>query len=141
MKRFQTLLLCCLAHPVEADEISIGRLFFTPTERIALETTPTAGRPSMNMAMPSAIAVNGFVRRNDGKGTVWVNRQPIQESTAANNIEVGKLGMESSHVRIRLPGSGKAITLDAGQHYDPANEKLIGSIPVLTTSLGTSPDR
>ena len=74
----RTLTLCLsaaitLASASAAAQAPLGRLFFTPEERAALD----AGRP--RHSEPAAAIeltprrLDGIVRRSDGRGTVWIN--------------------------------------------------------------------
>lgn len=85
-------LLCGAAGAQQAT--SLGRLFTDPAERAALDTLrANGGQPAMAPAPVAAdvapapvpyvapppaepLVMNGFVRRSDGKNTVWLNQQP-----------------------------------------------------------------
>jgi hypothetical protein len=68
------------ALPVLAAPQGLGTLFLTPEERERLDrmrrgepeipaaAAPVAGRPS---------AVTGFVKRSDGRHTVWIDGMPV----------------------------------------------------------------
>jgi len=71
------------------------------------------------------VTVQGFVKRSDGKGTVWVNRQPVQEKTATGEFAVGKLSSKGNRVDVKLTGSSKPVSLKAGQTYDPASGLVV----------------
>lgn len=51
-------------------EPTLGRLFFTPEARAALDRndTPAQQRPAQR--------IDGIVRRNNGPATVWIDGQP-----------------------------------------------------------------
>lgn len=131
------LLLCCqtLSATQAKAADAIGRLFTQPAERstldylrqtrkklpekIALPTVDAVTEPRV-IALPDAVNLQGYVKRNDGKqGTIWVNDRPLQENTGNKEVQVGKLPVEGSKVPIKLNANGKQITLKAGQVYDP----------------------
>jgi len=75
------LLACCL--PVQAAEL--GRLFHTPEERDKLdrmrrgETERPAAAP-VTEARTVEPEVTGFVKRSDGRNTVWIDGRPLATS-------------------------------------------------------------
>lgn len=147
MNRWLILLLSGLPMlTMAADPVQMGRLFFTPAERAALDIvrqnsrlperiiTPGAAGgdgaeegASAPVAVPPVVTVDGYVKRTDGKGTVWVNGQPVREKSTANNVEVGRLQGNTNDVRIKLPGTGQTFKLKAGQSYESASGK-VGSL-------------
>ena len=74
------LLLLALAWDAAAAEVALGTLFHTAEERARLDrmrrgeaepaaaTAPQPGRSS---------AVTGFVKRSDGRHTVWIDGSPV----------------------------------------------------------------
>ena len=65
----------------------LGRLFFTPEQRAALDARRKARVPDKPAATPQAESpitrVNGAVQRSGGKSTVWVNGEAIPEGAPA----------------------------------------------------------
>ena len=77
------------------------------------------------VVLPSAINLQGYVKRNDGKhGTVWVNDKALQENSGNKDVVVGKLPTDGNRVPIKLPANGKKFTLKAGQVYDPETNRV-----------------
>ncbi len=99
------LFLGCLAMST-AQAATLGRLFFTPQQRVQLEhdrtmkTTPAA-------APPSVLSVNGIVQRKGGPRTVWINGVP---QNAGNNDE-----RTPDSLPVSVPGQSKPIKLKVGQ--------------------------
>lgn len=134
MKRWLILLmLCALAWPAIAAD-ALGRLFTTPAERASLDNLRSISKiPAIDPVAPESseeaevvvtvpqplVSVQGYVKRGDGKkGTVWVNHQPMQESSGNNDVQVGKLRQNGNSVSLKLPATGKSLELKAGQVYD-----------------------
>ena len=134
MKRWPILfMLCVLSGAVMAAD-DLGRLFTTPAERASLDnlrsvskipaTAPAAQESSEEAEVavtvpPPLVSVQGYVKRSDGKkGTVWVNQQPMQESSGNSDVQVGKLRQNGNSVSLKLPATGKSLELKAGQVYD-----------------------
>jgi hypothetical protein len=70
-----------LATPVAAAE-ELGTLFFTREERAALDRL-RRGEPQTQVARVARHAVTGFVRRSDGRNTVWIDGSPVPITGAA----------------------------------------------------------
>ena len=103
----------------------LGRLFFTPAQRAALDSArrqsvrgevavvapkPPAATPPQN------VSVSGLVRRSDGKSTVWLNDRPISEQSAAGiNAAPGKT---DDRVRLTVPGTDRSVDLKVGQSVE-----------------------
>ncbi|MFY9260419.1 MAG: hypothetical protein WAO71_07930 [Gallionella sp.] len=65
MKPFVLCCLLCFSHMVFAEELALGRLFFTPTQRAQRDTRHTSA--------PVVSQVNGIVQRDGGVRTIWIN--------------------------------------------------------------------
>jgi len=138
MMRFLVIIFILLSQSVMAAE-SIGRLFTSPAERSNLDylrqtrkvnaplkiETATEAVEAAPIALPDAVNLQGYVKRNDGKqGTVWVNNQAMQENSSNKDVQVGKLSEDSNRVPIKLPANGKRLNLKAGQVYDPESNQV-----------------
>ena len=64
----------CAGPAAAADEL--GTLFFTPQERAALDRM-RRGEPESVVPRLARHSVTGFVRRSDGRNTVWIDGAPI----------------------------------------------------------------
>jgi hypothetical protein len=72
MKLFTTLLLFAI-FPVSSTQAErLGRLFFTPEQRIQLEYNH-AHNATAEGAPSSVLTVNGIVQQHGGARTVWIN--------------------------------------------------------------------
>jgi hypothetical protein len=123
------LLLFCTAlatGPVSAQE-KLGRLFFTPAERAALDAQrklagEMANRPakkdtaSPKAPPPKMLTLNGVLRRSDGETTIWVNGQAVHERFRDVDVMPGSISREA--VAVQLPGSGRRVKLKVGQSVD-----------------------
>jgi hypothetical protein len=108
-----------LAIPCEAQDI--GRLFFTPEQRAALDGRRKARVPDKPAVVPVLASpttrLDGFVRRSGGRSTVWVNGESLSESgPEAPRIEPGR----SSDARVSVPigDSGARAALKPGEVLD-----------------------
>jgi len=135
--RYLLILLMFVSTAALAAE-PFGRLFTTPAERATLDhlrqtrkvepvNVDTATQEILELApvTPPSVSVQGYVKRSDGKkGTVWVNDQPVQESSSADGVEVGKLPKTGNEVQLKVPGLDRSLKLKAGQAYDPETDSI-----------------
>ena len=110
-----TLLLAGMLAFSCAQAQELGRLFYTPEERAALDARRRARLPDKPAAAPAAAVspvtrVDGFVRRSAGPSTVWVNGAPLDEASPGSDARVSiPTGDRGGRVRLK-PGE----TLDRG---------------------------
>ena len=120
MKRALLFIACLVLAPLASAQ-EMGRLFFTPEQRGALDARRKARVPDK----PAAVAViaspttrvDGFVRRSGGPSTVWVNGESLPESGPESpRIERGR----STDARVSVPvgESGVRFSLKPGQVLD-----------------------
>ena len=86
---FAAILAALLGATAATDTAAqdLGRLFFTPDQRAALDARRKARVPDKAAATPQVESpvtrVNGVVQRAGGKSTVWVNGEAIPEAAQA----------------------------------------------------------
>jgi hypothetical protein len=105
--------LSSIAQPCSAQEV--GRLFFTPEQRQALDARRRArlpDRPNAPVTRSPTTRLNGYVSRENGKSTVWVNGEPLPE-TASEAPRIGGSGRVTVNVE-----SGARATLRPGEVLD-----------------------
>lgn len=73
-----TGILLVAAEAASADPL--GRLFFSPERRAALERQRQLNIQETQPLEGSVVTLNGVVSRSSGKHTVWVNQRPQHES-------------------------------------------------------------
>ena len=117
MKRFFAALVFVslgnISEPCSAQEL--GRLFFTPEQRQALDARRRArlpDRPSAPVVASPTTRLNGYVQRDNGKSTVWVNGEPLPETAA----EAPRIG--GGRVTVNAGDSGGRANLRPGETLD-----------------------
>ena len=87
--------------PVIAAE-ALGRLFFTPERRQALDHQREFNIQE-NQVEPEepALTINGVVSRSSGRRTVWVNGQPQDENEAPGGIVIDTTRQKPGEVEVR----------------------------------------
>ena len=124
MKRAAALLLGAAvslwAAGAQAQEL--GRLFFTPDQRAALDARRKARVPDKPAAAPVAESpitrVNGAVRRAGGKSTVWVNGETIPEDAQAGGAQAVPKVSGSGRVSIPAGEGAPRVDLRVGESLD-----------------------
>lgn len=111
--------LFAMARPCAAQDI--GRLFFSPEQRAALDARRKARVPDKPAAAPMVASpmtrLDGFVRRSDGRSTVWVNGETLGEAGPdAPRIEPSR--NTAARVSVPVGDSGARAALKPGQVLD-----------------------
>ncbi len=117
MKRILPLLLFLgffFSEPSFAQEL--GRLFFTPEQRSALDARRRARMPDRPAAVVKAsptTRLDGYVKRSGGRSTVWVNGEAADDARPPAGGSDSRVGVTVGESRTRVelkPGE----TLDRG---------------------------
>jgi len=143
-----TLLMATLFTSAQAaPDDDFGRLFSRQNERknldvkrqnqklkvitpqdLQLEPVANAAPPEL----PNPITLQGYVKRSDGASTLWINNQTVQEDSAIDNVQIGRLkghenkaGAGSDSLNVKIPASGKQVRLKAGQVYMPETNQIV----------------
>ena len=111
-----------LSGAVTAQAQELGRLFFTPEQRAALDARRKARVPDKPAAVPvteSPVSrVNGAVQRSGGKSTVWVNGETIPEDAQADGARVTPRGPNPGRVSIPAGEGPQRYDLRVGESVD-----------------------
>lgn len=111
------MLLALTALPcVAVAEEKLGRLFFTPEQRIRLEHLANKPKGETAIIISDKVQVNGIVQRNGGSRVVWINGVP-QSQKGANGILVER-DITPDSVPVKIPGTGNSVRLKVGQSID-----------------------
>ena len=81
--RWLALAACLAACGAAASEL--GTLFHTPEERQRLERERRGEDPTPVAAGVTRAEVTGFVRRSDGRNTIWINGVPVVVASPSAN--------------------------------------------------------
>lgn len=112
MRLFIASILFTAMQPCAAQEL--GRLFFTPDERAALDARRRArvpDKPAAVVAASPTTKLDGYVKRSRGPSTVWVNGEALPEGTG----EAPRIG---PRVSIPVGEGGRRAALRPGEVLD-----------------------
>ena len=111
-----------LAGATNANAQELGRLFFTPEQRAALDARRKARVPDKPAAAPVTETpisrVDGAVQRSGGKSTVWVNGETIPENAQAGGARVSPRGPNRGRVSIPAGEGPQRYDLRVGESVD-----------------------
>jgi hypothetical protein len=105
----------------------LGRLFFTPEQRQALDQRRRArvpDRPNVPVVVSPTTRMDGYVHRSGGKSTVFVNGEPIPESAP----EAPRIGGGRATVNVGETGArtglkpGEVLDRGTGEVRDVVRE-------------------
>lgn len=123
-----------IAAPAVAAELSLGRLFFTPSQRASLDVARSqrtrvtvateATQVEIAQPVPQTITYGGMVRRSDGRTTVWLNDRAVDDRKAAGGSTMIRQVRPDGAVTLEVPQSSRRVDLKVGQSV----EVLSGSI-------------
>lgn len=124
--------------------VALGKLFFTPTERALLEIIrqnskapdrviaadetdgdETEETIEAEVTPSQPVIVKGYIRRSDGKNTIWVNNRAMSEKATSKDFAVGNLQKNTGLVPVTVNGQEKkTVMLKPGQIYDPNSGQI-----------------
>lgn len=110
----QLCFIALLLVPGVALSQEVGRLFFTPEQRAALDARRKARVPDKPAAVVVAsptTKLDGYVKRSGGPSTVWVNGEPLPEGAG----EAPRIG---ARVSISIGEAGRRAALRPGETVD-----------------------
>jgi len=126
------VVLGAVAAPAARAQDGMGRLFFSPAQRAQLDTArqrnvraPIAGeQPEEAQPLPQEVTVNGMIRRNDGRTTVWLNNKMVapDAQSVAGSVEVRP--RRDGSVTLALPQSGRSVDLKVGQSVEALSGQI-----------------
>jgi hypothetical protein len=114
------ILLLSAAAPASAQQ-PLGRLFFTPEQRAALDARRKARIPDKPAALTAespTTRVDGHVLRSGGRSTVWVNGEPAPEGVEQEGLRVGAGRGDPGLVSVTVGESQRKFDLRVGQKLD-----------------------
>lgn len=130
--------------PMHAAE-PMGRLFFTPAQRSALDAgkaiaTPKSSRAPSVPPGPREVTLNGVVTRSDGESTVWVNGRAL-DGNALPGVSATASGSDPAAARVKLRGTRGTVQLRVGQRLERATGAIAEPYESVAgpTGAGTTP--
>lgn len=122
-------LACVLLAPAAAGAQELGRLFFTPEQRDALDARRRARLPDKPAAVAASptTRLNGYVTRSSGKSTLWLDGYAVPDNVQPEGLRLQR-GSDPSHVTVILGESGRRVDVRVGDTVDRATGEVTGVI-------------
>lgn len=110
--------LTAAAGPVAAQEL--GRLFFTPEQRDALDAKRRARLPDAPVVAtpPRSTRIDGYVMRSGGKSTVWVNGEPLAEGSPSDEVRAYLRRDDPGRVSLSVGDGRPRVSVNTGATFD-----------------------
>ena len=124
---FALVAAACVASPASAQEL--GRLFFTPEQRAALDQRRAArlpDKPALAQESPTT-RVDGFVARSSGRSTVWVDGEPLPDGAQPDGLRVRR-GQDPSKVTVTYGEQQRRVELHVGDTLDRSTGEVTGVV-------------
>ncbi len=108
----------------------LGRLFFTPSQRAALDAGKQVSKPRAVRGVaprePRGLTLNGVVTRSDGASAVWINGHEAGGKTGPR-VSAATSATDPTSAQLRIAGTQKSVRLRVGQRLDSVNGKVLES--------------
>ena len=118
-----TFLLISGSRAVLAQDEALGRLFYTPGQRAALDANiRSTKRAKKTVPLPPSVTFNGVVTRSDGERTVWIDGRAYHRAESSD-VEVITQPANPGEAEIKIEGVRRRMPVRVGQRLDPATGK------------------
>ncbi|MFM9982009.1 MAG: hypothetical protein ACKVP9_13960 [Burkholderiales bacterium] len=108
-----------LAMPAYAEDL--GRLFFTPEQRGALDARRKAripDKPTAVVVESPVTRIDGVVSRTGGKSTTWVNGEAVPEGSQPEGLRLRPKRNDNSRIVVNIGETDSDVDLKIGQSFD-----------------------
>lgn len=129
--------------PAAAAAQELGRLFLTPEQRAALDARRKARIPDKPAAVvPESplTRIDGLVRREGGRSTVWLNGVAAPEHLQPEGIRIAPGKRDPLAVSVTVGEEARRFELKVGQKMDRASGEvrdLVGEDAIRVRRGGT----
>ncbi|MDH4172930.1 MAG: hypothetical protein OEW96_10760 [Betaproteobacteria bacterium] len=119
------LVLCAALVPRTALAQELGRLFFTPEQRDALDARRKARLPDKPAALaPSPTTrIDGSVTRSSGRATIWLDGFAVPDGVQPEGLRIRR-GADASRVVVNVGEDGRRVDLRVGETLDRASGEV-----------------
>ena len=123
------LLLAAVFFAPAADAQGLGRLFFTPEQRAALDARRKARVPDKSgpAAVSPTTRLDGYVQRSQGPSTVFMNGESLLE-TSPEAPRIGVTRRDDGRVSVPVGESGARVGLKPGETLDRSSGQVRDAI-------------
>lgn len=115
-----------------AEELTIGRLFFSPKERAELdrlrlqsEKTNYSQNKETAQPIPNFLNLKGFIKTNHGRNVVWLDNNSAIEELNIPGLRVDIANVNENGLPIHIINGDKQLKLKPGQRLDTTNGQIM----------------
>lgn len=113
--------LVCLGSAAPVNAEPLGRLFFTPERRAALERQRQLNIQETRATIEGAtLSVSGIVQRSGGRSTAWVNGAPVDEKSTGVSVQLDRTAPGKATV---VAGEEAPASLKVGEAINRATRE------------------
>jgi hypothetical protein len=125
MRAAALLLVFATLVPRAASAQELGRLFFTPEQREALDARRRAKLPDKldAVAVLPTTRIDGSVKRSIGKSTLWLDGYAVTDGTQPEGLRIRR-GADPSRVVVTVGEDGRRIDMRVGETLDRTTGKV-----------------
>jgi len=107
-----------------AQDNALGRLFYTPNQRAALNANirSVTKTPKQRTPIPRSVTLSGVVTRSDGERTVWVDGRAYHRGNPEGVRVITNSG-DPALAELKVRGVRKRVPVRVGQQLNPASGK------------------
>lgn len=138
-RAFALLLACAVLAPCAAAAQELGRLFFNPEQRAALDARRKARLPDKPMAAaPSPTTrIDGNVQRSSGRSTLFIDGAAVPDGTQPDGLRIRRSG-DAGGVSVVIGEDNRRIDLRVGETLDRATGDVKGVLGDGEVRIGRS---
>lgn len=127
------LLLATTLSPTVSAEEALGRLFFTPERRQALDRQRLMNiQDTQQLNEAPTLTINGVVTRSSGKRTSWINGSAQNENEISGGTQIipsrknpGKVEVQTGDLPAADARVGETVNRNTGEARDLLNDGRI----------------
>lgn len=117
------LLACLLLGPVSAfAEEPLGKLFFSPERRVAMERQRQLNIQETQTLQGATVSLDGVIRRSNGDRTLWINGRPQHNDGGNTGVHAVIAPNDPSRAAIAAEGDVPA-NLKVGESINRATRE------------------
>lgn len=125
-----------LAEPAAPE---LGRLFFSPERRLALERQRQFNIQEIRSLEGASLTLDGVVARSTGKSTVWVNGKPSHEKEAEQSGVHAQVNRRNPGSAVLTPGDENPTAIKVGEIINRGTGDRDNRLGGGTVSTGGAP--
>jgi hypothetical protein len=145
--------IALLLPPAANGADALGRLFFSPEQRVQLDTLrirKVVSSQTKDEPPPEFVNYSGIIRRSDGQTTVWVNNQALSEADLREQPAIagrisrdGKilLGAGKGSMQLKVGQSAELLSGQISESYDARKAATTSNAqPKVANKQSSTPD-